>query len=457
MVLDFRRIRERGLTLRVIWDLFMILIAIVNLLLIIFDWSYFYVRPYLRAQLPAVTQLYDPYKAVEAHPKTTRYTKLAGQLHDAAVVTPPTRASVARAERLQAELAQQAADFTVANPFESSGQSQHLQTMHDRLLAFLDEEANAGQPVGALDFADVSNLFWEQALAAEPTAARIYFDDQIQPLLEDNYLRQRALNGEYEDYFILLDAPFLLLFFVEFMARWAFALRRRELPRWWLFPVYNWYDVLGLIPFAEFRIFRLFRVLSIYVRLHRSDLTNIGDDIVSRTIKRYSAILTEEVSDRVAARILSEMQDEIQRGASIDIFLKALEPRRADIKTLVLRYARTIADKQPGQAQTRRLLASSLEDAARAVPSLQLVPDFIKERLTREIGVAVYDGINATLAGAIQGEGGAELVNEIVDTILDDVLREGQGSAVDQLYRQISLDVLENMKVAVAEKKWTRD
>ena len=233
-------------------------------------------------------------------------------------------------------------------------------------------------------------------------------------------------------------------------------MRRRELVRWWLFPIYNWYDVLGLIPFAEFRIFRLFRILSIYVRLHRSDLTSIGDDFVSRTVKRYSTILTEEVSDRVAARILTEMQDEIQRGASIDIFLSALEPRREAIKQLMIGNVRRFAAQRPGEPATRELLESSLEEAARNVPSLQLVPDFIKATLTREIGVAVFDAINETLAQSVQGERGEELVGEVVDMILDDILREGQGSPVDELYRTISLDVLENMKTAVSQKKWAR-
>ncbi|MEQ9364165.1 MAG: hypothetical protein RIF32_07985, partial [Leptospirales bacterium] len=111
---------------------------------------------------------------------------------------------------------------------------------------------------------------------------------------------------------------------------------------------------------------------------------------------------------------------------------------------------------RPGEPTTRALLATSLEEAARNVPSLTLVPDFVKERLTREIGVAVFDAINETLAKSVQGERGEEIVGEVVDLILDDILREGQGSPVDELYRAISLDVLENMKKTVSQKKWAR-
>ena len=71
---------------------------------------------------------------------------------------------------------------------------------------------------------------------------------------------------------------------LEFAVRWALAVRRREVQRWFLFPLFNWYDALGLIPY--FRIFRLFRVVSIYLRLHRSEMTAIGQDVVSRLFWR---------------------------------------------------------------------------------------------------------------------------------------------------------------------------
>ncbi|MCR9141594.1 MAG: hypothetical protein NXI24_05020 [bacterium] len=477
MVLDFRKIRERGLNLRLLWDLFMIFIAVINVLLIVFDWSYFYARPYLFQYAPALTRAYDPIKAVEDDAQTTAYLELSEKFFASSGA--PER------EALAGELVELSREMAADNPLTESGQSVNLYRAARSLANFMAvgesrQSGDAAAQETAEDlllnlprpgelrgdrtfetvpaFAAAAEAFWSAGFTGDVDSqdAEQFFETEIRPLFEVNFNRRRGLDGSYEDYFLLIDGPFLILFFIEFMARWFLAIRRRELVRWWLFPVYNWYDVLGLIPFAEFRVFRLFRVLSIYVRLHRSDLTSIGDDFVSRTIKRYSAILTEEVSDRVAARILTEMQDEIQRGASIDIFLNALEPRREAIKKLIVGNVRRFAERRPGEPTTRELLAVSLEEAARNVPSLQLVPDFVKERLTREIGVAVFDGINATLAQAVQGERGEEIVGEIVDMVMDDVLREGQGSPVDELYRAISMDVLENMKTAVSQKKWAR-
>ncbi len=467
MVLDLKQIRERGFSLRLAWDLFMILIAVINVLLIGFDWTYFYLRPYLFAYSPIVVEIYDPVKGVEDDPQTREYLNRAERYFEAD--------QAAEREALAGELIELSRSFAENNPFAESGQSANLRRAADAMREYAGGElppAEGPEPdrgfsgLGIFEdartpknsvpaFATASEAFWTAPDSAKERAA--YFRERVRPLFEMNFERRRDLSGRYEDHFLRLDAPFLIVFLIEFLVRWFLAVRRRTLVRWWLFPIYNWYDVLGLIPFAEFRIFRLFRVLSIYVRLHRSDLTKVGDDFISRAVKSYSAIITEEISDRVAARILSEMQDEIKSGASIDIFLRALEPRREELKTLIVGYVQRMSAQRPGQERTRQLLGKSLEDAARRVPSLQFVPDFIKERLTREIGVAVFDGINDTLAESLDGDRGEEIIGEIVNFVLDDIMKEGRGSPADELFRAISLDALENMKSAVNQKKWARN
>ena len=78
--------------------------------------------------------------------------------------------------------------------------------------------------------------------------------------------------------------------------------------------MFHWYDLLGIIPLRQFRIFRLFRIAAIYVRLHRSEYSGVGDDIVSRTVKYFANIISEEISDMVSMRILNETQSEIRDG-----------------------------------------------------------------------------------------------------------------------------------------------
>ena len=88
------------------------------------------------------------------------------------------------------------------------------------------------------------------------------------------------------------------------------------------------------------------------------------------------------------------------------------------------------------------------------MPSLTLIPNLVKETLTREIGVAVYSAINDTIRDTLRGERGEDSLEELVDFILDDILTEGRDSELGRLYQDVAVDVLENMKAAVAEKKW---
>lgn len=453
-MLNLKRIRERGMNLRLLWDLFMVAAAIANLLLILFDLSYFYLRPYYFAHAPQVVAWYDPYKGAEAHPLTERFARLAERWTRAEL-------SPAERERLAVELQATAARMQEENPFAEAGRPEGLQELVGRMVLQLVQEGRMPEraPQEAFRFAEVAGAYFalppelrpEDLLAARAESVAA----ELQPILERNYRRAVRVDGSPVDRFYLLDGPFLTLFLIEFLVRWILAVRRREHARWWLFPAYNWYDVLGLIPVQELRIFRLARIVSIYVRLHRSDLTHVGDDIVSRTVKRYSAILTEEISDRVAVRILTEMQDEIRSGASVDVFLNALEPRRERLKAVLTESVKRFASERPGQEELRQILEKSLSDAAGRVPSLAVVPGFVKETLTREIGLAVFDAINDALAQDLRGRVGRGAVADMIDFVLDEAVRSGTESDLRQLYNEAALDVLENLKAAVAVKKWS--
>ena len=57
-------------------------------------------------------------------------------------------------------------------------------------------------------------------------------------------------DGNLVDNFWRIDLPFLIVFVIEFFVRWYLAVRRRTYPRWFFFPIFNWYDVLGLVLLA---------------------------------------------------------------------------------------------------------------------------------------------------------------------------------------------------------------
>jgi hypothetical protein len=200
------------------------------------------------------------------------------------------------------------------NPFERSGQTELLGLLKQKL-------ADAtGVPRSDLE----NDRLLEQAVTAlwpsDPQELRYRLDQrdpQLRRALELNYHRSYDLNGRLTDHFWMIDLPFLILFWIEFLARWYLALRRRTHAKWFFFPIFNWYDVLGLIPLGAFRVFRLLRAVSMYMRLRRSELTNVGQDIFSRTVAYVSNIITEEVPTGWPAH-LSELHEEIRTGPTED-------------------------------------------------------------------------------------------------------------------------------------------
>jgi hypothetical protein len=284
--------------------MFMVYLAIINVSLILFDLTYLWLRPQYFRLLPIVTDVYDPVKGIEPHPLTERYLVVADETDAllAAGVSP-----VELVPRLS-ELGELSAQIVTENPFERSGQTRSFIRLQVGVKDYLQREgtlASSARPSGE----EVLELFWSLEPSPGLLPARSdFFQSDLRPLLAVNYHRAYDLDGELVDKFWMIDLPFLLIFAFEFGVRWYLSIRRSNLGNWFLFPILNWYDLLGIIPVKQMRLFRLFRIGSIYVRLKRSDHSTVGDDFVTRTVKYFTNIISEEISDMVALRILTGAQ-----------------------------------------------------------------------------------------------------------------------------------------------------
>jgi hypothetical protein len=335
------------------WDLFMVYLAIVNVLLIAFDFTYFWARPFYVERLPAVAELYDPIKGVEA---------------------------------------------TVGTAPSGGGP---------------DAEA----------------------------------------------VRRLGPDGEQVDRFWLVDLPFLLVFAVELFARWGAAVRRRSFARWWLYPLVHWYDVLGIVPAQQFRVFRLFRLVSIYLRLRRSHVVSVGDDVVSRGVAWLADAVSEEVTDRVTVRVLDLAQREVAAGALSQVTRQALLPRRDEVRRHVVERLATVLSDPELHERLGSFLRLNLDAAVASSPALRRVPlpDAVLAPLVRTVGEAVYDAIVETLTASLATEEGRRALDAVVDEVMEaftDTLGHGE---VERLIEATVLDLLAEMKAAVAVRRWAVD
>lgn len=451
-MLNFKQIIERGLSLRLLWDLFMIMAVIMNLHLIVFDLSYLTLRPYYLSHLPAVTKFYDPFLGIEPHRTTEDYLKLVDEY--ARILDTPDSPEKEEAIHLFSEkLIEQSFKMIDENPFEKVGLTANLQ----RIKYEIKKKYEVFNGVSAEKSSSKDAFKWFWTYDSKTVKEHIqFFRDTIAPLVAPNYYRHYGLNGKYVDDFFKLDLPFFVLFLLEFLVQWYLSIRNRVYVAWFLYPMYHWYDVLGLIPLAEFRFFRLFRIINMYIILKNSSLTNVGNDIFTRTFIYYTNIIKEELTDMVTVRILTEMQDEIKSGASVNLVTSAVEARREQLKKLIIENIKKGIANPKANETIRKLLAEALVRSSNTASTLQIIPAVIKETVTKDIGLAIFDSMNEVIISKLTGEQGEENINLLIDNVLDDVILGSQDSEFNKLSEDMAIEIIENMKKAVSVKKWVK-
>ncbi len=432
-----------------LWDLFMVWMAVVNLSLILFDMTYLWLRPYYFHYVPVVTRIYDPVLGIQPHPLTEELSNEATEAEDLLLLD----ASSPGLEQRLDNLAALTTRVLTENVFDRSGQNRS-KIIISRVIA--DE---AGSPTadllkpGILD--DVTHNFW----SGGPDLLRhrfTLFDTEIRPLLMGNFYREYSRAGRLTDHFWIIDIPFLILFWVEFIIRWSIALRRKTYAQWFFFPIFNWYDVLGLIPMQAFRPFRLLRAVSMYMRLRRSELSSVGKDFATRTVEYISNIITEEVSDRVAVRILEDYAEEIADGTHLRIIESTMAPRRDEIEEVLAEHVRLLLTNEDTLRSFGDLLRLNLEQAVESSSSLHAVPlpNAVLKPIVRVVGDIILNTTLETIRATLDSDEGAESLRELSASIVDSVLRSPVLGETTSLVEEITLHVIEHMKETVAVKKW---
>ncbi len=279
----------------------------------------------------------------------------------------------------------------------------------------------------------------------------------MKPLLAVNYFRGYDLNGHLINHFWKIDLPFLILFWIEFWVRWIIAIRRHTYARWYFFPIFYWYDLLSLIPVTALRPLRLLRVVSIYMRLRQSELSRVGRDILSRAVAYISNIITEEVSDRVAVRILDEYREEIEDGTHVRITRSVVQPRREEIERVLVSQLRSILTDEETLERFRQLLELNLENAVEESESLRSLPlpRVVVKPVVRAVGEVILNTTLETISSTLDSPDGEDAVQAVAASIIDAVFTGPAVQELESLAKDISLQVIDHMKEVVEVKKWS--
>ena len=455
----------------------MAILALVNLILVLFDLSYVPLRDFwlqgkikvlgftvgsiqvpaftLKIPLPPIAKWYDPIKGIEPYRDTQQYLQRVNALERQIRETGRQGVRSPQLEAILQDLRRRSVEIVDTNPFQLANKTGTLEKIKNRMRVhvFKNKEASAK---------DSFRIFWSQDyLASKDLEQELgFFDSEIRPLFEINYYRPIGENGEFVNRFGLIDFPFFVLFGLEFLARTWMISRRRTGVSWLDAMLWRWYDIFLLIP-----IFRWLRIIPVTIRLSQAELIDL-DRIQRQASQGFVASIAEDLTEVVVIRVINQVQTSIRDG-DITRWLSKREVRPyidlnntdevAAIASLIMQLAvyQILPKIRP---DIEALLQHHLEKALNQSPAyqgLQKVPGMeqlqheLTGRLVKEISQALYDALNSAMEPDPVGD---ELFRRLIEHLSEALGTEIQAKQSLQKIQSLLTDLLEEIKINYVER-----
>ncbi|WP_411824492.1 hypothetical protein [Leptospira sp. 'Mane'] len=372
-------------------------------------------------------------------------------------------------EKILVSMDKKMLEIVETNPFATSGQTENFISIQDTIKAEYQTHKTKARDIKIRQDLDLvlnrdripSTVvafawFWRDSdRALEDKVA--FFNNHLRVYFELNYYRAIGSDGNLVNHYLLLDAPFLAFFLFEFGISWLLAIRKKTYIAWFLYPVYHWYDVLGLIPLVEFRFFRLVRVYKIYLMLQTNQFTRIlGNDLISKTLRYYSNIIKEEISDLVTIQILTETQNEVKSGNSLDQFVNAIDQNREELKKVVLNNIAKSAQNENLRDLIQNLVVEVSDNVSNHLKPISFLPKEMQANVAKQLSLSIYQAVSKATVAMAQDPTGRKSVENLIDYLIDEMILFAQDPDMIKLNTNITVALIENMKKSIGEKKWLK-
>lgn len=260
--------------------------------------------------------------------------------------------------------------------------------------------------------------------------------------------------------FIIIDLVFVGFFIADVLLGWSIAIVERRYHRWFFYPFVHWYDVLGCIPLSGFRLLRILRIVSLLHRLHRLGFIDVTRWDTYLFFAKYYDILLEELSDRIALRLLGNVQQQIRASDSLTerVIDRVIMPRKAQlIDEIAQRLESTIGNAyQHNRHSIMAAISDLVSRTLRESPEIQGL-----RRLP--MGQQATSAMEASLSGVAQrlvdelllgihSDEFRKLVERTADSGFDTWLAVDEGS--NRVTEQVLYDILEMLKEQVNRQRW---
>lgn len=427
------------------------LIALVNFLLVLFNLSYIHLRDFYFQKLPAVVQIYDPWKKIEAHPDTTHYLQtvdlLTEQINEQGLEAPLT-------EELFAELRQESVDLLTENPF----------LINNKLGTLAKLEGRMEYRLNTLSTKEAFNRFWTSEYFAQvsPSEALTFFDSKIRPLLELNYFRNIDENGQFIDEFWKIDIFFNIFFAIEFFTKTLWNSTNQRGISWLDVMLRRWYDILMFVP-----ILRWSRIISVAVRLHQSGLINL-QRIISQLTHEPVAYFAERASMFLMVRLINQTQEAVETGEATRALLspgnyvQLGEIDKIDAITdriLDLAIYKVLPQVQPDvEALLRHSLKGTFQQSdfyqsLTSIPGLAILPADAAEQLADYLAESAYE----VMINSYSDIEGRELFENLTEHFKQTLRRELQDKSTQSELQSLLSQLLEELKINYIQGSTKKD
>lgn len=268
--------------------------------------------------------------------------------------------------------------------------------------------------------------------------------------------------------YIAIDGIFVSVYVLDLLVRWIRSVYIKEYSKWFVFPFAKWYDVLGCIPLGSFRFLRLFRIVSMMIRLHKMRVINMKETWWYQLFARNYEILSEEVTDRVVVNMIESAEQEIEDGGPLvdKIVNEVIIPKHDVIASLITtkfqQVSRSFYQRHRNDIEDyiTNIVSKSI-DQNEEVKKISKVP-VIGRQINKTLQSAVSEVTQNVINQIIHDLGDSsnqQHVKELVDEFLMDGLSdEGlDESVLHGLSKSVIFESLEIIKNEVQKNEWEEE
>lgn len=427
------------------------IIAVVNLILVMFDLSYVPWRDFYFTEAPIIVRYYDQVKGIEPHRETQRYLSKVEQLETQINQTGLQSPEV---ENLLQQLRQLSNEMIEDNPFDAAGKTGNLAKIKRLMRLHVASFNNRTIETSAHE---AFTLFWSQLYLAQAGWEKEinFFNTQLRPLIATNYYRGIGENSNFVDKFWLIDLPFVVIFSIDFLTRTFFISLHNRLS-WLEAMLRRWYDILLLLPVVLLiPILRLLRVIPVTIRLYQSQLMNL-EAVRSQINRDFVANFAEEITEVVGIRLIDQLQEAIKNGNISRWLLRSKSGSYIDInntneiqeivsRILHLSVYQVIPKIQP---DIEVLIHHNIQNILNQSPiykQLQNVPGV--SNLPKQLASDITQSAYSAIVSVMEDPQSAKMWRQLTDNFSEGLKVELQKEHNLKEIRTLLVDLLEEIKI----------